>query len=145
MQLRGEVPTEADRARVDLAGLCRASADPDETRREQAVATIENLGTPQPEAVPVLTPLIGPDEPADSVYWAVTLLGRLGDACPDDAAEAVASALSKTYSMHVRQRAAWALGKIGIRSDSIRESVAAAAKAADSRLARLAERAIDQG
>ncbi|NQT11756.1 MAG: HEAT repeat domain-containing protein, partial [Planctomycetes bacterium] len=89
-----------------------------------------------------LTKLVADDSP-DVGYWAATLLGRLGErAAP--AVSALASAVSGDLAMPVRQRSAWALGKIGPPAAPSLEALQQAADDPDARLARLAQRAIDQ-
>jgi len=144
MKLRGERPPVGGHAASELVALCRNASDPDERVREQAVGTIENAGEPDVAACAELVDLIRPDESPDTTYWAVTLLGRIGSSCPDEAAVAVADALQKTFAIQVRQRAAWALSRIGVRNEQIRERLSEAAGAADSRLARLAAAALEK-
>lgn len=116
--------------------LVRACADADELVREQVVGALEGLGPPPPEAIGQLSELVAHDDPL-TAYWATTLLGRAGQ----DAATAV-SALARCVAspadVAVRQRAAWALGKIGPAAGAAREALERAAADADPRLARLA-------
>jgi len=144
MKLRGESPPVGGHAPAELVALWRNASDPDERVREQAVATIENAGEPDASASAELSDLVRPDEAPDTVYWAITLLGRIGANCPDEAAGTVAEALQKTFAIQVRQRAAWAMSRIGVRNEQIRERLSEAAGAADSRLARLAAAALDK-
>ncbi len=91
--------------------LVRTCADTSEIVREWVVGALEEIGPPDPADLDELTHLAVTQDP-DVAYWAVTLLGRLGES----GASAV-NALTRTLSTHpatsVRQRAAWALGKIG--------------------------------
>ncbi|MFM9057955.1 MAG: HEAT repeat domain-containing protein [Planctomycetaceae bacterium] len=123
------------------AALVRACGDADEQVREQAVAALEDLGPPPPAATGQLGDLVAHRDPLVA-YWATTLLGRAGE----DAATAVpvlVGCLESTVDLAVRQRAAWALGKIGPAAAAARDALARAASAEDPRLARLAAEAID--
>lgn len=135
LSLLGE---EAGPAAVQLA---RAAGCDDEETREFVVAALEELGSPPADAVDSLIELLK-DSSADTGYWAATLLGRLGE----DAAAAcvpLADALGNaSQDLIVRERAAWALGKIGPAAASARESLAKAASSSDARLARLAAAAL---
>jgi HEAT repeat protein len=91
--------------------LVRSSGDADEQVREWAVAALENLGRPSPEDVASLAKLLQ-DPHRDVVYWAATLLGRLEGAAIK-AAQPLAAIVAGPTDAVVRQRAAWALGRIG--------------------------------
>ena len=120
--------------------LVRSCADADDDIREHAVAALEDLGPPPADAIADLVPLIGHTDPIVG-YWATTLLGRAGE----DAASAVsalATCVDSTADLAVRQRAAWALGKMGPAAVAARESLVRAAGQADSRLSRLATEAL---
>lgn len=120
--------------------LVRACGDAAEQVREQAVAALEDLGPPPREATGRLIDLVSDRDPLVA-YWATTLLGRAGQ----DAATAVSAltrCLDSTADLSVRQRAAWALGKVGPAAASAREALGRAAGDADPRLSRLAAEAI---
>jgi HEAT repeat protein len=122
--------------------LVRASADEAEEVREWATAALEELGPPEAGDRDALAGLLE-DDHADVGYWAATLLGRLGR----EAAAAVgplAEALSVDRATSVRQRAAWALAKIGPPAHAATDALQKAAASDDPRLARLAQRAIEQ-
>ena len=77
-----------------------------------------------------------------AAYWAITLLGRSGK----NAAEAVAvlvACVESSADLSVRQRAAWALGKIGPAAGAARGTLKRAAGQGDERLARLANEALE--
>jgi HEAT repeat protein len=129
-------------AQAAAVPLVRASADVDEEVRQWATAALEELGPPALSDLQALAPLLD-EENADVGYWAATLLGRLGE----EAAPAVgplAEALSAHPAISVRQRAAWALGKIGPPARAATDALRQAAAGDDPRLARLAQRAIQQ-
>lgn len=131
--------SEARDAAVDLV---RACGDPAEEVRQWATAALEELGPPRPADVATLARLVD-DENPDVGYWAATLLGRLeGEAAP--AVAALTAVLSGSAEIQVRQRCAWALGKIGLPAAAAVATLRQAAAGDDPRLARLAQRAIDQ-
>jgi HEAT repeat protein len=122
------------------AALVLACGDADEQVREQAVAALEDLGPPRADAIGQLIGLVPHADPLVA-YWATTLLGR----AEEDAASAVPAltgCLASRADLSVRQRAAWALGKIGPAAASAREALGRAANDADPRLARLANEAL---
>lgn len=130
----------AEAAAPAAAELVRACGDANEQVREQAVAALEDLGPPPAEAIGRLIELVGHGDPLVA-YWATTLLGRAGE----DAASAVpalAGCLASPADLSVKQRAAWALGKIGAPAASARKALDRAAGDADPRLARLATEAL---
>lgn len=129
-------------AQAAAVALVRACADEAEPVREWAAGALEELGPPSVSDHGELTFLLR-DDNADVGYWAATLLGRLGK----EAAMAVsglAAALSGPADMAVRQRAAWALGRIGPAAAESLDTLRQAAADDDPRLARISRRAIDQ-
>ena len=120
--------------------LVVACGDANERVREFAVAALEDLGTPLAADIPKLIKLVDSPDPL-AAYWAVTLLGRSGKT----AAEAVAvlvACVESSADLSVRQRAAWALGKIGPAAGAARGTLKRAAGQGDERLARLANEAL---
>jgi len=120
--------------------LVQACGDDNESIREWAVAALEDLGPPPSGAIGDLIKLVKNPDPLVA-YWAVTLLGRSGQ----DAATAVAAlaaCIESSADLSVRQRAAWALGKIGSVAASARVTLERAAGQGDERLARLAKEAL---
>lgn len=131
-----------DSARDAAVALVSASGDDDEEVREWATSALEELGPAGASQVEALADLVSAEH-ADVGYWAATMLGRL----EEDAASAVAqlrNALTSHPSVSVRQRAAWALAKIGPKAAAAIDDLRRAASVDDPRLARLAERAIEQ-
>ena len=143
---RSKAAEQLSRLGPDACGaavaLIRACADKAEETREWAVAALEELGPPSVSDLDALASLLG-DENADVGYWAATLLGRLEREAAL-AASALATAVSSSADMRVRQRAAWALGRIGPPAAAALKALEHAATDDDRRLARLAQRAIDQ-
>lgn len=127
-------------AAVAVVPLVKACGDADEQVRDWAVAAVEELGPPPLESIGDLSRLVTAREPL-TAYWATTLLGRMGK----DAATAtpvLAAAVESASDSAVRQRAAWALGKIGPAAAAARGPLERAATAGDERLARLAREAL---
>lgn len=136
-ELLARAGEEASAAAVPLVTAC---GDADERVREWAVAALEDLGLPPSTAIAALTALVNNPDPLVA-YWAVTLLGRSGQ----DAAAAVAvlaACVESGASVSVRQRAAWALGKIGPAATAARATLERAAGQGDERLARLARESL---
>ncbi|TWU39212.1 HEAT repeat domain-containing protein [Novipirellula artificiosorum] len=134
---------DAAPAAIELVEAC---ADV-EAIQTWSVAALEELGPPPPDQIHGIAELAGDANPLVA-YWAITLLGR---AEADAAAyqDVLIDAVRSCESIAVRQRAAWALGKIGAASkESISENAKAALKTAtqssDPRLARLAQTSLEQ-
>jgi HEAT repeat protein len=121
--------------------LVRACGDEDEQVREWAAGALEELGAPAATDVPALVELLN-EQAGDVAYWAATLLGRLG---PDAAAAVppLAAALVHHPQMNARQRAALALGEIGVAAGA-RPALEHAAASDDPRMARLARQALER-
>lgn len=126
-------------ARGAACALVTAAGD-DPLVREWAVAALEELGTPDQESSAELTALTASDLELVA-YWAITLLGRLEEAALP-AESALVNALNSSLHDSVRQRAAWALGKIGGRSAAALKALQRASQTSDARLARLAMQAL---
>lgn len=120
--------------------LVAACADDHDGVREWAAAALEDLGAPPPEQIADLTAFAAAKHPLVA-YWAVTLLGRGGEGA-SSAVPALEACLAPGTAIEVRQRACWALGKIGPAAASARAALTAAASDADPRLSRLAGEAL---
>lgn len=121
--------------------LVKACGDQDEQVRDWAVAALEELETPDSSTTGELQSLVN-DESLDVAFWATTLLGRLEHhAAP--AVETLAVAVASHPELVVRQRAAWALGKIGAAASAAVPQLEQAASSEDPRLARFATTAIE--
>lgn len=127
-------------AKVASLELAKACADEDRQVREWVVAALEEIGPPPAADLGDLVELL-PSEVPDVCYWAVTLLGRLGTEGARAVPELI-STLENHSDMVVRQRAAWALGKIGRAAAAGLPALRAAAASDQARLARLADEAI---
>ena len=125
-------------AAVPLVAAC---GDADERVRESAVAALEDLGTPATADIASLIKLVDSPDPL-AAYWAITLLGRSGKNAAEGVAVLVAC-VESSADLSVRQRAAWALGKIGPAAGAARGTLKRAAGQGDERLARLAKEALE--
>jgi HEAT repeat protein len=130
-----------EEAAVAAVPLARACGDDDERVRELAVAALEDMGPPPADAVGPLGDLVGHRDPLVA-YWAATLLGRAGEEAAA-AVTALTACVASSADMSVRQRAAWALGRIGPAATRARGTLETARSGADQRLARLAAEALD--
>jgi hypothetical protein len=125
---------------VDAAvDLVRACGDEDAVR-DWAVAALEDLGPPRNDAAQPLASELSAANPLVA-YWAATLLGRLGTEAAG-CQKALAKTLTHATDLAVRERSAWALGKIGATSNEAVAALQAAAESNSARLSRLAETAL---
>lgn len=134
-----EMGPDAQPAATALVQACRD----DECVQQWAVAALEQLGPPPENQIGALQALISSPDPVVA-YWSITLLGRAGQAslaCQDD----LATALNEASDDSVRERAAWALGKIGATSaEAAKALTAAASPGQPPRLTRLATQSLEQ-
>ena len=131
---------EASPAAVALVRACR---DEDDRVREAVVAALEGLGPPPVEDVPKLAALLSEDN-SDAAYWAATLLGRCGQEAAGATQELLA-VVNSAADLAARERAVWALGRIGPTATAalpVLQKVAAAE--GSPRLARRARGAIEK-
>ena len=132
-----------DGARGAAVLLARCAGDDNEETREFAVAALEELGVPSVTDVAAFVELLRQDN-ADVAYWAATLLGRLGEQAVT-AVPALCTALHEIRPLIVRERAAWALGRIGrIGGESAIAALRKAANHPQPRFSRLAQHALDR-
>lgn len=132
----------AEDARPATVPLVQAIGDENEEVREWVNSALEELGPPDVADAEALADLLD-DSNQDVGYWAATLLGRL----KGDAAKTVpqlANILGSQAALQVRERTAWALGKIGPPAVSAVDELRKAASGDDARLARLANDALDR-
>lgn len=123
---------------ADLSGA-------DESALEEIVSQLESCGPPPAELRSELVAQLD-NSNSDSLqrYWCLTLLGRDTHSATESETAAIAAYLAEQHDMEVRQRAAWALGKLASVAASTRPALQQAASASNPRLARLAQRALDE-
>jgi len=90
--------------------LVKACGDNDEQVRDWCVAALEQAGPPPAESLRALADLAADPNPLVA-YWAITLLGRLGEAAAS-AVPVLAGRLEPGQPPEVARRAAWALRRI---------------------------------
>lgn len=103
-------------------------------------AALEELGPPREADLKKLTVILSSHEP-DQAYWAATLLGRAGKSAAP-AAEALSHNAQHHQALPARERACWALGRLGVAS--ARPVLEALTRSAEPRLARLAADSLKQ-
>jgi HEAT repeat protein len=130
----------ADAAPVAVE-LVRGCECDDETVRNWCIAALEKMGPPPAAQIPALLQLAKSSR-TDIAYWAVTLLGRAGDEAADAVAP-LADILAGNADIAVRERAVWALGRIGPTASPALDALRAVATGDEPRLSRLAQSAID--
>ena len=123
-----------------VVAIVQACGSADDSVREWAAAALEELGPPPTDTIEELTRLAG-HQSSGVEYWAITLLGRAGaDAQP--AVGVLVKMLGANVDGAVRERAAWALGKIGTGAKAAVPALRAAASSDSPRLVRLANEAL---
>ena len=100
------------------------------------------MGPPAPSTLPVLMNLAGKGHDGETVYWAVTLIGRMGPAAARATACLTATLTHSPY-LPARERAAWAIARIGTPAQSALEALRKAVETGPPRLSRLATQAIE--
>jgi hypothetical protein len=131
-------PDAATELAVDLV---KAIGDTDRQVMEYAVATLEELGEPSPLHLARLAKLIA-DENPDVQYWAVTLIGRAGPAASEYSTQ-LASVVASEAQPQVRERAAWAITRIGPAAAPVRRLLEPFRDAEPSSLARAVRKALE--
>jgi len=122
--------------------LVAATGDSVESVREWAATALEGAGPPDGADVARLADLLSDDQ-GNVGYWAATLLGRLQDAAAG-AVPQLAEAVATHPRAGVRERAAWALERIGVAAAAAEPALDSASRSENPRLARLAHRALKQ-
>jgi HEAT repeat protein len=130
-------------ARGAAVSLARCVGDDDEEFREWVVAALEELGPPSASDLAALVKLLTQETP-DVAYWAATLIGRLDERAVA-AVSALCAALEEGRPVIVRERAVWALGRIGrLAGETAITALNKAADVSQPRISRLARRALDR-
>ncbi|QDV10251.1 HEAT repeat protein [Rosistilla oblonga] len=121
--------------------LLRAACDPHASVSELAIATLEDMGAPDASQVADIVAFAQRPADSETVYWATTLIGRIGPAAAD-AVPTLAGVLANSSFLHVREKAAWALGQIGPAAVGASAVLQSAAEQGPPRLQRLATKAL---
>lgn len=129
-------------AMAAIVPLCRCCSDNDEQVAQWSQAALEELGPPSIDELDALLELTAADE--STAYWAVTLIGRLeGEAAP--AANHLANLVHREVTpVEVRNRAIWAISRIGVIDSKIKTILESAAQSENPRTARLASKALSK-
>ena len=127
-------------AQPAAVSLVRASGTDDETALAWVAAALEELGPPPESEIEELVALAD-DHSTEISFWAITLLGRAGEAA-SRAVPTLAKQLRHSPKLAVRERAAWALGKIGPAAAMAAPQLHEAAAGGQPRLSRLAKSAL---
>ena len=106
--------------------------------REEAFAVLEDLGLPPAESAPCLIKLLL-HEDSLVIYWAVTLLGRLGKKT-HEIERSIVNVLKCSSEASVQERALWALGKMQPVRISTRKIVEVYSDSVNPRIRRFASR-----
>ena len=130
MELAAEVADE----------LVAHAGDDDRTVAEYCVAALEELGPPALSQLDSLARLAEAKN-SEVAYWAVTLLGRAGELAGAHAAT-LGSVVAGDAAPAVRERAAWALGRLGAMAAPARADLEAAAEGDLPSLARTASKSL---
>ncbi|MCA9189990.1 MAG: hypothetical protein R3E01_07125 [Pirellulaceae bacterium] len=128
---------EAAPAAVALLELCGSDAEYD----KWAIVALEEMGSPRQADADQLAGMLR-NNCETVAYWAATLLGRLGSAA-DQTVSQLAQAMESSGSMAVRERSAWALGRMGPAIHRVSAQLHRTASGQHKRLARLAATAIE--
>ena len=129
-------------AQTAATALVIATGDADEQTQQWANAALEELGPPPAADIAKLGEVLTSIESsADTAYWAATLLGRL-ESDGTQAVQPLTQAAETHHAMSVRERAVWALGKIGPAADSAKPLLEQLSTVDQPRLAKLAKTAL---
>lgn len=137
LQALANDPEAAAKVAVELIDCV---VDADEEVRNWASEALENLETPLVSEAANIAKHVS-NSADDAAFWALKLLGRLGEEVRSQEAQ-IAAALKPERSLVVQQNAAWALGKTGFESSSTRSLLEKAAESVDARLSQLAKQAL---
>ena len=114
----------------------------DEANRLRAADCLETIGAPSSEDLRRLRDLIIEIQDPEIVFWAITLIGR-SEAQAAFAVPELATILSNCPYLHIKQQAAWALGRIGPKASGALSVLQDAADSNSPRLSRLALEALE--
>jgi HEAT repeat protein len=132
--------------------LAIAAGDSDDAVAMAAAEALEMLGAPPETLLPSLLRLaeqccskpvtLGASAEGETAYWTVTLIGRLGPTAAP-ATECLTKLLNHSIYLPVRERAAWAIARIGTAAASATTALRQAAASGPPRLKRLATQALE--
>lgn len=128
----------------NLAELLALLDSEDESIQIQSNDALENCGVPRSSDVPFLCQQLKSGS-SSCVYWACTLLGRLGN--ESTAAKTIQSDLcvviqDESLGLSARERAAWAAGELGAVDVPFRKCIEPIISNAPPRLKRLLEKLV---
>jgi HEAT repeat protein len=122
--------------------IVQAAGDADDQVRAWAADTLETLGSPKLGDLPGLMQLLTISQEGEILYWAATLIGRLGPTA-HRATEILTNTVRLSPYLPVRERAVWALGRIGPRAKSASSLLREVSAKGPPRLRRLATEALE--
>ncbi|MFY8200224.1 MAG: hypothetical protein ACOVLE_06110 [Pirellula staleyi] len=131
----------------NLAELLALLESHDETIQNYSSEALENCGPPRPEDVPFLCQQLKSGK-SPCVYWASTLLGRIGSSASarndvQDLQAGLATVVADTsLELSARERAGWAICELGQEVSSNRELLEKELPTAAPRLKRFIESAL---
>jgi len=134
----------------NLAELLALLESTDETIQNYSSEALENCGPPRPEDVPFLCQQLKSPK-SSSVYWASTLLGRIGSGTlsPTEVknlqAGLTTAIADSSLELSARERAAWAICELGQEVSSNRDFLEKELQTAAPRLKRFIESALALG
>lgn len=131
----------ADAAVEVAVDLVRHVGDKDRVVAEHCVSTLEELGPPAASQLEYLGKLAA-NENLDVAYWAITLIGRSGVAGAEQSA-LLGDVVASDARPAVRERAAWALGRIGPAAAAAISQLEACVEAEPESVARAVSKALE--
>lgn len=136
-----KLANDPDAAAELVTEIIESVVDANEEVRNWATEALENLESPRPQDAPKLAAMISNSED-DIAFWALKMLGRLGEAAKSQEKD-IARALDSKRGKSVRQNAAWALGKLGGLAADSRAKLEEVLSESDARLVQLAKQALN--
>lgn len=121
------------------AALAKHAADPD--LGEWCVGALEELGPPPAGLAAELGRLVASGQEL-TAYWSATLLGRLGPAAAGQLPQLLQAA-TQHADAPVRERAVWAIGKLGPAAVAAVSTLRKISQSGSPRVKRLAEQALE--
>ena len=122
--------------------VIRLAGSRDDAVRVWAAQALESAVHPSPDEIPGFMSCLQDGTDGEFSYWAATLLGRL-ESHAAAATQALCDCLQHSLSLPARERAAWALMKIGPDAASAIPVLREVSKTAPARLKHLVEAALE--